>query len=174
MRIMRTYGNRKSAVANKKKSGTQVFNSSAGGVSGAGKYVDMTRKATNLTAKAVSSPYSELDKRTQVAGETAQSVQKLTSPTTADDGGINKENLIEGYMATLQKVKQLQAVQDLGALVREARIKLGWTQEKLAVYAGVGRRFVSDLETGKKDTLELGKALAVCKAVGIEITGHIK
>ena len=39
------------------------------------------------------------------------------------------------------------------------------TQEELALVAGVGRRFVVDLESGKP-TARLGEALAVIRALG--------
>ena len=38
---------------------------------------------------------------------------------------------------------------EIGAFVRERRKARGWTQQALADYAGVGRRFVVELELGK-------------------------
>jgi len=37
--------------------------------------------------------------------------------------------------------------------------------------AGVGRRFVSELENGK-ETLEIGRVLKVCQALGIDLVAR--
>jgi y4mF family transcriptional regulator len=58
--------------------------------------------------------------------------------------------------------------QHFGELVRERRKALGLSQDDLALSAGVGRRFVVDLEAGKP-TLQLGRALVVAEAVGLRI-----
>jgi y4mF family transcriptional regulator len=57
---------------------------------------------------------------------------------------------------------------DLGRLVRAARKRRGVAQQVFADAAGVGRRFLSELENGKP-TLELGKVLTVASAAGIVI-----
>jgi len=43
------------------------------------------------------------------------------------------------------------------------------TQKDLALTSGTGLRFIIDLERGK-ETCKLGKALAVLKTLGIQIT----
>jgi y4mF family transcriptional regulator len=53
-----------------------------------------------------------------------------------------------------------------GALVRERREAQKMTQDDLALAAGVGRRFVIELEAGKPTT-HLGKALAVAMELGL-------
>ena len=58
--------------------------------------------------------------------------------------------------------------EDLGKLIRDERKRKGYTQTKLARYAGVGINFVSHLERGK-ETAELGKALQVLKTLGIDL-----
>lgn len=63
---------------------------------------------------------------------------------------------------------QINTVADVGAGVREARKAMGLTQQGFADLAGVGRRFVSELESGKA-TLEAGKVIAVCRAAGIDV-----
>ncbi|WP_312084265.1 helix-turn-helix transcriptional regulator [Brevundimonas sp.] len=60
----------------------------------------------------------------------------------------------------------------LGDIVRIRRQMLRFSQKELADRAGVGRRFVSDLEAGKA-TLELGKALAVCQALRIALIAEM-
>lgn len=58
---------------------------------------------------------------------------------------------------------------DFGQIVRKARRGLGLRQDELAGAAGVGLRFVVELEAGKP-TAQLGKALAVLDALGCTIT----
>jgi y4mF family transcriptional regulator len=62
-------------------------------------------------------------------------------------------------------------VKELGKIVRQARISQGLRQQQLAAAAGVGVRFLIELESGKP-TARLGKALDVLNALGcrIEIT----
>ena len=61
--------------------------------------------------------------------------------------------------------------QHLGDAVRQARKALGLTQPQLALAAGVGVRFIVDLEAGKQ-TAQIGKALQVLATLGcsLEIT----
>lgn len=54
-----------------------------------------------------------------------------------------------------------------GAVLREERRRQGYTQQEVADYSGVGITFVSQLERGKP-TAELGKALRVMQALGID------
>ena len=53
----------------------------------------------------------------------------------------------------------------LGQAVRDARKQIGLTQPQLALAAGVGVRFVVDLEAGKA-TLRLENILRVVNALG--------
>jgi transcriptional regulator with XRE-family HTH domain len=39
----------------------------------------------------------------------------------------------------------------LGKRIRRLRLQRGWTQTYLAVHTGLGRPFISNLETGKKE-----------------------
>jgi HTH-type transcriptional regulator/antitoxin HipB len=63
----------------------------------------------------------------------------------------------------------VETSQQFGALVRERRKALKLTQEELALTVNVGPRFIAELEAGKP-TSQLGKALAVARAVGIKLT----
>jgi y4mF family transcriptional regulator len=56
----------------------------------------------------------------------------------------------------------------LGNVLRAARKQLGLTQPQLALAAGVGVRFIVDLEAGKP-TLRLANVLRVIDALGGEI-----
>ena len=56
----------------------------------------------------------------------------------------------------------------LGGAVRQTRKTHGLTQAELAGLAGVGPRFISDLERGKP-TVEVGKVLGVLAALGLRL-----
>lgn len=57
---------------------------------------------------------------------------------------------------------------ELGAAVREARREIGVTQEVLAAGAGVGVRFVVELEAGKP-TVQLDRVLQVLAALDLHL-----
>ena len=57
---------------------------------------------------------------------------------------------------------------DIGRAVRTARKAMGLRQDALAAAAGVGLRFVTELERGKP-TAELGRTLAVLAAAGLDV-----
>jgi HTH-type transcriptional regulator/antitoxin HipB len=57
---------------------------------------------------------------------------------------------------------------DLGASLREARVRAGLTQQQAADAAGVGRRFVVIVEGGH-ERAELGKVLRLAAAVGLRL-----
>ena len=74
----------------------------------------------------------------------------------------------------------LKAVSDpamLGRVVRDTRRALGLTQPDLALSAGVGVRFLVEIERGKPSA-QIGKVMQVLAALGIEIelsmADHIK
>ncbi len=57
----------------------------------------------------------------------------------------------------------------LGTAVREARRSMGLRQDQLAGAAGVGLRFIVELEAGKP-TIQLGKAIQVLDTLGCALT----
>ncbi len=59
-------------------------------------------------------------------------------------------------------------VTELGRRVRASRKKSSLTQRDLASLAGVGTRFLSELESGKS-TLEIGRVLRVVELLGLEL-----
>jgi y4mF family transcriptional regulator len=61
---------------------------------------------------------------------------------------------------------RLRDAQDLGHHVREHRRAAGLSQTDLAVRAGVSRRWLSDLESGKA-TAEVGLVFRVIAALGL-------
>lgn len=62
----------------------------------------------------------------------------------------------------------IRSPQQLGDVLRAARKQLGLTQPQLSLAAGVGVRFIVDLEAGKP-TLRLENILRVIDALGGEI-----
>lgn len=61
----------------------------------------------------------------------------------------------------------IRSVADLGPLIRTARKAMKLNQAQFAAHAGVGRRFLSELEGGKP-SLEFDKVLACAAAAGID------
>lgn len=57
---------------------------------------------------------------------------------------------------------------DIGEIVRTARKDAGLRQHELAGAAGVGPRFIVDLEAGKP-TAQIGKVLQVLAALGCSV-----
>jgi y4mF family transcriptional regulator len=62
----------------------------------------------------------------------------------------------------------IRSPQQLGVALRAARKQLGLTQPQLALAAGVGVRFIVELEAGKP-TLRLENVLRVIDALGGEV-----
>ena len=58
--------------------------------------------------------------------------------------------------------------QALGQIARAARKRLGLTQPQLALAAGVGVRFIVELEAGKP-TVRLESVLRVLHALGVQL-----
>ena len=65
-------------------------------------------------------------------------------------------------------VTLIETPQHLGEIVRKARKALRLTQPQLALAAGVGVRFIVDLEAGKP-TVRLENILRVLQALGITL-----
>ena len=65
----------------------------------------------------------------------------------------------------------IDSCKNIGYLIRTARTAKDFSQQELADMAGVGRRFVSELENGKP-TLEIGRVLTVCQTLGIDLVAR--
>jgi len=65
----------------------------------------------------------------------------------------------------------IRTVSDLGPMIRKARKAMKLNQTEFAAHAGVGRRFVSELESGK-GSLEFDKVIACALAAGIDISAR--
>ena len=75
---------------------------------------------------------------------------------------IGNSNIV--YMDTI-----VHSTADIGAAARLRRKELGYTQAEVANLCATGVRFISDFENGKA-TIELGKALVVLAALGLDIS----
>lgn len=60
------------------------------------------------------------------------------------------------------------SVRQLGELLRAERKRQQMTQEDVSGLAGLGNRFVIDLERGK-ETIQMQKALDVMRLLGLEL-----
>ena len=60
------------------------------------------------------------------------------------------------------------SVRALGAIVRQKRKALDWSQDKLAAAAGVSRPWLSEFEAGKA-SVEIGLVFAVLDALGMHV-----
>jgi len=63
---------------------------------------------------------------------------------------------------------KIQDAQSLGQVIRQQRRRLKVTQRDLAMTSGTGLRFIIDLEKGKP-TCQLGKALEIVRALGLNL-----
>ena len=59
-------------------------------------------------------------------------------------------------------------IEEIGSAVRQSRLAQGLRQDQLAAAAGVGLRFLVELERGKP-TVRLDKVLAVLSALGCRL-----
>ena len=64
---------------------------------------------------------------------------------------------------------KIRAVADIGAAIRAKRTSIGIRQEQLAALAGVGPRFLSEVENGK-ESAAIGKVLRVLLRLGLEVS----
>jgi len=63
---------------------------------------------------------------------------------------------------------QVNTSKDLGALIRDQRTRLDWTQEALAARVGVSRLWIVQLEKGKP-TAQIGLVLRTLKELGVAL-----
>ena len=77
-------------------------------------------------------------------------------------------NLPNGNFFLSQTMPTIHTIDQLGTALRTARKHLGLTQPQLALAAGVGTRFIVDLESGKP-TVRLEHVLRVIDALGGEL-----
>lgn len=67
---------------------------------------------------------------------------------------------------------RIRTASEIALLVREARVRQSISQDELAARAGVSRKWVSELESGK-DSVELGLALRALNVLGIGLRAEV-
>jgi HTH-type transcriptional regulator/antitoxin HipB len=77
--------------------------------------------------------------------------------------GLDQENIIQE-----SAYGKISTPEELGRIIRHKRKETGVRQEVAAGMAGVGTKFLSQLENGK-ETAELGKTLQVLRKMGLEV-----
>lgn len=65
----------------------------------------------------------------------------------------------------------IRTARDIGALIREERLRTGWDQATLAKQAGVSRLWINQVERGKPGA-SVGLVLNTLSALGIELEPH--
>jgi HTH-type transcriptional regulator / antitoxin HipB len=70
--------------------------------------------------------------------------------------------------ASQQQESVVQSMHELGALIRRMRKDQNLTQEDISGLAGLGNRFIIDLERGK-ETVQAQKVLDVLALLGLEV-----
>jgi HTH-type transcriptional regulator/antitoxin HipB len=80
--------------------------------------------------------------------------------------GVNAVMFPNGIMVSTVFVS---TPEEVGAALKAARTARGLRLEDLALAAGVGRRFLGELERGKP-TVRLAETLRVAQALGVSIT----
>ncbi len=68
---------------------------------------------------------------------------------------------------------KIRTVGDIAELVKKRRQELGLTQAETAKLCGVGNRFFSELENGKK-TLQIEKVFHIVTMLGIDLTAETR
>lgn len=63
---------------------------------------------------------------------------------------------------------QITKIEQLGQLTRAARKSQGLTQAQLSAVAGVGIRFIRELEQGKQ-SCHIGKVFLILSMLGLEL-----
>ncbi len=94
-------------------------------------------------------------------GETQQAKHYTAANDQADTAPANDDARIT--------VAGITAVEKLGQAIRLGRVSKHMTQQEVATAAGVGRRFIVELESGKGKS-EIGRIFAVCQVVGVTLT----
>ncbi len=134
---------------------------------------DLNLKAADVTRQTA----NPSEKFAQVTGGHANATQHLQPPLTiyelgraaiADAARTTAPLPVRDFRRAGPIGIPVTSAQDIGQLVRTAREAQNLSQQSFADLAGVGRRFVSELENGKA-TLEFDKVLKVAAAAGIDM-----
>ena len=80
---------------------------------------------------------------------------------------VGPDNIVQIFMVNVNT--RINNTKELGQALRQRRKEAGLTQKEAAAYAGVGTRFLSELERGKP-TVQLGKTIELAKLLGLQLT----
>ena len=82
----------------------------------------------------------------------------------------DREVLLDYWLraSVIFPIGKAMTTKEIGAVLRATRVAQGLRQDQLAAAAGVGVRFLIELEAGKPSA-QLGKALKVIEALGCRI-----
>ncbi len=97
-----------------------------------------------------------------------RAMREVTAATEALTSGNQTRNKVSAMSRPSPPTYRLSSSADLGSLVRRARKRMKMSQQQFADAAGVGRRFLSELENGKP-SLEFDKVLKCALGAGIDI-----
>lgn len=111
---------------------------------------------------------SDLKKRMMLANLSREDADIDVPPRMHAQGSYAVGALVRAAQGVDVDTSLVTSAETLGARIRRAREGRGLSQVKLAEEAGVGRRFVSELENGKS-SLEFDKVLQVAAAAGVEL-----
>ncbi len=148
-------------------------------------------------------PLDEILKQARLAQSTYQRAMGLTAPDPsaeilesirrrtalasdlAASGALNRtREIAQGYLPSSARqaspsataatlASPLNNAAQLGGMIRRARKAMKLNQAQFAAQAGVGRRFLSELEGGKP-SLEFDKVLACAAAAGIDLLARAR
>src|SRR5665811_1845176 len=76
-----------------------------------------------------------------------------------------RDSMMSRYHDTM--IRTAGNVLELGAAIRDARKRRGWTQAELADKAGVTRHLLTEVERGKRPGAEVSGIMAVARALGM-------
>ena len=138
------------------------------------KHLPLSKQLQDLVQKgAAVASVQDASKRNQIVRDSLTETLKYTS--LADQLrkiGTGRPSSIHALESRLREPyasgPSIQSVSDIGNAVRTARKMKGLTQQQFADLAGVGRRFLSELEAGKP-TCEIGRVLKVAAAAGLHL-----
>jgi y4mF family transcriptional regulator len=127
------------------------------------------------------SPYAGLEAAMKPHNDFREQLASLaiTDPASMKSFNVPQERLKALRLAKhpisgdIKSNQPISSPQELGEIIRSRRTANGMNQQQLADLAGVGRRFLSELENGKQ-SLEFGKVLRVASAIGIDLIAKQK
>ncbi|WP_084385014.1 helix-turn-helix domain-containing protein [Novosphingobium naphthalenivorans] len=141
-----------------------------------------TRTEQDELARAISDLHGSSIKDTLARTIPASATQTATDLLEAysREAGMGGSSVVSGPGARTRPTARsatptvtVKGTADLGPMVRKARKAMKMNQSEFAAHAGVGRRFLSELESGKP-SLEFDKVMACALAAGIDLLARTR